>query len=536
MNRIFNPKSHYAVFIGFVLISAIVAIAFRQTLGDRWGYHAHRNRLQSVHYQFARELSPKLTPFSPLEEHITYQELMIAAGKRRHLARRYADRAEKNPSSAAMQALYARVANHPRRKENALKKAQSLSPDDPAVRFITIENLVEKGFNLQAMTSLNKPGSRSWLWWSLEAQAAWALGYNQHAFNAFQQALNDKDLPSASLYAQISPPSLLGVQLTYYQFLSEQDQETLNSFPRIPPVRSDTFTLVDAYQVLNSGASEKNGEGSASPQMDSIQYDPDVLNVHARAAMKRGDFERARTLLARSLRIHPRQPAALVYQGIISLSKGDRDSAKKRFSYGLDSKSRRFDSKFHSRMGHLLTLENQPDYAFKHYIKAHGTVPDNLILLKKLAGEYKKNMKFDLAEETYHRAYLLKQKDAEILNGLSDIYLFLNDKDRLIQITGELLDVDIHNHAVRKRLADLYLDQGNVNRAIGFYDSYIHRFPEKSARSYAEIARIHIRKGDLSKAERIINNTLNKNRNMEGKEELLKALNEIEIAKSASSK
>lgn len=535
MNRSINPKSTYGVFAGFILIAALGVTIFSQTLGPRWWYRVQQDRLFSDRYNLAREMYPEIDENSSLEDHITFQELMIASGKRHHAERLYADKVKMHPSSAALQALFARVTPIPFRKQNLLEKAQSLDADDPAVRFVTTEDYLNRGLLLKTMEFLKRETFQSWLRWSLEAQTAWALGDSERASAAFQKALEDKNLPRASLSAQILPPSLLSVHLSYCQFLSEQKENMSerNPLPAFQSKRSASLPLVYAYDVLISGKSVKELLPSIP---DSVTKNPDALTVLARAAVKLKDYEIARTLLSDSLRINPHQPNALVCQGVIALAEGDDRKADELFSSELDDRSRRVDRNFHCRMGRLLALENQSDYALKHYVKALGTVPDNLILLKKLARSYKEKHEYEKTIETLNRAYALKPKDAETLNGLADIYSILHDREHLIQTISELLDLDIHDRLIRKRLADLYIDKGEINRAIGLYDSYIQRFPDKSVWCYAEIVRIHLKNGNLDKADRILQNALKTITDDNEKKELMKALNDVEIAKTGSSK
>jgi len=97
--------------------------------------------------------------------------------------------------------------------------------------------------------------------------------------------------------------------------------------------------------------------------------------------------------------------------------------------------------------------------------------------------------------------YLLHQPETAF--SIAAALALCKEDELAAELYGSILDKNFEHWKARKSLADIYIRQGEKNRAIALYDIYRRRHQD-CGDCYAEIASIHHRFGNDETALRIL--------------------------------
>ncbi len=507
---------------GFILgAAAIIFVWLLLSLPgiiDRWLYHWYQDQVESYKYASASTVHSKIYGLTPVESHLHYQNLMLEAGEKNEVQQRYNQLAEKHPENATSIALRARVVDDPQLKQDLLKKAERLDPDDTACLTVKIEELLEKSQASEAQAVLQKLKGGSWLKPYLAARIAWDTGQREQADEHFKQALHFKNTP-------------LSVGITYARFLSEKPkkQPDINPFNAWKDEKIQNDPLATAYRVTLSG-------NSITKKLDSLAsaslYNPDSLTVLSRSAIKQGEMNTASKLLKRALRIQPDHVPALAYRGILALEEGDKRRAVSIFSTGLHNVKKDYNKEFHHKFGILLLKEGLTDYAMPHLAKIWGDPTKNLQILK-IAGQTQLALgQCEKALKTFEKAKGIRPLDKEVLKGLGQAAKVCGDTAKAISAYADIVNHYFDDMDARDNLARLFAEKGEINRAIALYDLYLQRYPN-SGLAYVHVAKIHNNYGNKNKAIQILKNVLQKKLKIKNRELIQNTLKDIQDTDSS---
>ncbi len=492
------------------VILLVIAFVYLPSVWLRWNYHYYLDQRQARQFKEAQTFNPFVGDAATLERHLQYQTLMRAAGEKEVLERQYREYTRRDPSNAFALALQARITRNPTRQRDLLDQAEQADPWNQAVLVVRVEEALAHGRAREAIERCRRLLRDSWLKPCLLARAYQCLHDWDAMRKEYQNALAYPDAPvfAAIAWAESWNPS-------------HRSETPFDPFASISKEKIEREPLARAYQIFFSQESVSDWMRDLPAD---VLYDPDSLIVLTRAAIEQKEFSTARSLLRRAEIIRAGHPDTLVYRAILALKEGAPDRAEKLLS--SPNVDKRLNPAQRRRIGSILVKEGQMELALPHLLKGWDRIPDTAEILVQAGrlfyetGAYSKAV--DVLERARHSAF----NDTTILRWLGESYIHLNQPEEAKRALGDLLDWDGDNFEAREMIADLYAKEGDINRAISFFDTYIRTHPT-SGKAYLKVIQYHLKAGNHENAFSILNKILSMKPEIDNREEVEAMLKEL---------
>lgn len=532
--------------IAAAAVVALAGVLFGPTLRLRWNYHTVQSQYQARLAQQARELLPELTKSTYAPLHFRYQDLMKDAGHSSEAVRQYKTWVEADSKNAALHALYSRIQQDTQRKEASLVKAFELDPKNETLQFVQIETILNAGKTAEAQKILTGIQADHWLRWLMEARIAARLGDIQRAKEAFEKTLTDGAVP-------------ISAAIEYARFLTLSTNLKEGGIPNpFAKWRVEILQQEPVAYAYYTWLTLKPLQETAASLSEDFLMNPEALALFCRPALlesasiddslpdavtNRKPLDEASRLLLGGLlekaaRIAPKNPEVLIGQGLFALSKKevsekDRQEALQLFSTGLQN-TQPSEAAFYTRMGDNLTAIGRYDLAVSHYKKAWGDIPEYCILLNHLADARIHEKNYPETIKILAKTLLLIPRDVSANRKMAETYLAIDEPDKARKYYGDLIEIDEHDRSARDKIAEIWMKKGNSARALQIYRALLNRDPENGY-CYAQMARILLKSGSAMKADAYLRQVKEEHPNVRDMEEILRAINEIELAKKQGS-
>lgn len=515
------------IFIGLGLIFLFWMLLYLPSLWIRWNYKYYLDRYQARMEAEARLIRTNIHDTLDPDAHFLYQNLMIEAGNLRQLKKQYETMLDSydHPIAAAddkveLLALYYRLERDRTTRHAKIAELFKTHPNKETVLYVYVESLLKNGFTIEPIELLKKIQSKHWLRGYLEAISYWQQGNFIEANDQFQRILLNVSIPKA-------------VRLEYAQFLSEFSKENGQQQEfQLAGFNKDEWLddpLGYAYYI---SLSNRSIQESIADIPSHVIYHPKALSILGMLALERNEIETAQTLIQQAERIDSEQPCVIVAKGMLALAKGFSSQAIQYFEMDLNG-SKSANEEFHEQMGHQLLKVRQIEPAIKHFKKAWNHVPEHILLLKEYGRELFSKQKYEDCIAIFNKALTLSFRDTEVLEYLGNAYMALNRLDEARSSFTSILDYEPDNREMRDRAAEIWVQKENINRAIGLYASYLLRYPNDGY-CFAKIAQIHIKNGNLDKAENVLKQALEQHPDLTHRDMVTATYKEIESLKKKS--
>lgn len=518
-----------------ILAAAIVLLAvivFGPGGWLRWNHHASNRHFQAQWAQQASELLPVVKNSDTTPLHFLYQDLMRQAGREREVERQYKQWSSENPRNAVLQALYGRIVHDPGQRKALVEKSHELEPENDAAMHVFIEDLLNDGKILEAEKYLPQLELDHWLRWQMEARTAGRLGDVERTKQAYEKSLQDAAVP-------------ISVAIEYARFLTTwtdlRHGAIPNPFAKWGRESLKQEPLAFAYYAwLSHAPLEKTLEDLTGD----LWYQPETLALIVRAILLDSIQEKEKapqgetlkaveTLLRTAARIAPKNPEILLSLGLQEQVRENSRKAIQIYSTGLREIPSPAKRTFHERMGDGLVALEQLDLAAAHYQHAWGGLPQKGLFLKRLADLRLKEERIEEAARILEKTGEVLPRDIAVFRKLGDIYFAQNDMEKAQEAYNNIIIVDEHDYAARDKMVETWMRMGNPARAAQLYQALANREPENGY-CYAQIARILLKAGQIDRADQFLKQKREQYPAMQYMDEVLKAVNEIELAKKDS--
>ncbi len=525
-----------------IALSVIVLIAgwlWGPSLVFQWNYSQQWNQYRSNLAQIAESLLPQVENSTTASLHFLYQDLMKAAGQGWDAERQYQQWSSKDPQNPALLALYSRIVSDSEKKSTLLKNAIELEPENDAVLMVQIETILQEGKTAPAQKLLPLVKSDHWLRWGMESRIAERMGQIDRAKELFQKALNDGAVP-------------ISVGIEYARFLTLWTDFRAGSIPN-PFARwgqeiLDQEPVAYAYHVW---LSQKPFESGIEDLPVSVQYDPDALALLCQSILfsrinasdpssnpnlsgkhlEYSQKHRIEIFLKQASQMSAQNPEVVFSQGLYAWLMNDSQTANRYFNMGIYRETDSFGREYHERMGDRLACLGQIDLAVKHYEKNGNRLPENALFLKKLADLRLKEKKYVQAVPILEQIRSFCPRDVFVLRNLAETYMQQDQIDKSRFMYGELIEIDEQDRSARDKIAEIWLKKNEVGRAIQIYQALLNRDPNNGY-CYAQIGRVLLKSGnnDRYHGETVLRKLLVDKPDIRDKDEIIKVINEIELA------
>ncbi len=524
-------SGRYRLGILAAAIVLLVGIVFGPGGWLRWNHHASNRQFQAQWAKQASELLPVVQNSNTTPLHFLYQDLMRQSGREREIERQYKQWSSENPRNAALQALYGRIVHDPAQRKALVEKSHELEPENDAAMHVLIEDLLNDGKILEAEKYLPQLELDHWLRWQMEARIAGRLGDVERTKQAYEKSLQDAAAP-------------ISVAIEYARFLTTwtdlREGAIPNPFAKWGRDRLKQEPLAFAYYAWLSQAPL---EKTLQDMTGDLWYQPEALALIARAILldsiqekeKASKGETLKTvgiLLRTAARIAPKNPEVLLSLGLQEQIRENPRKATQIFSTGLRKIPSPAARAFHDRMGDGLSALDCLDLAAAHYRHAWGDLPQNGLFLKRFADLRLKEEKLEEAVQILVKTGEVRPRDVVVFRKLGDIYFAQNDMEKAQMAYNNIIIADEHDYAARNKMVETWMRMGNPARAAQLYQALANREPDNGY-CYAQIARILVKAGQIDKADQFLKQKREQHPAMQHMDEVLKAVNEIELAKKA---
>ncbi len=513
------------------LILIILGFIYGPTAILRWNHKVYQNQREAKLYVQAQELLPIVKQSTTASLHFNYQDLMIDAGKIHVLQQQYKAWVDNDSKNAALTALQSRIADTPEQKQTLLEKAIQLDQKNrqknETVLFVKIEDILDSGMTLSAKQLMTSIKSECWLRYLMESRIARRMADLDGAQDAFKKAINAPAVP-------------ISVANEYARFICNWTDISTGSRPNpYSQWRKQDIQQNPVAYAYHVWLADQISYDSPDELPGELLYHPEALAIYCRPALigdtSNDQLVNIKKLMNRAVKIAPHNPKVLVNFGLMELAQDNSNDdnipkADAYFSTGLDKSTSFANSRFHVQMGDELSSIKKFVTAELHYKKAWGKLPEDGLFLKLLADYYIENDAQSDAINTIEQARIIIPNDSRMLHKLGNIYFEKEALEKARGVYGKLIEIDQHDNPARDRIAEIWMKKNNPSRAIQVYNALANRDP-KNGHCYAQVARILVKNNSIERADALLKKVLNQYPDIRDKDEILKAINEIELAK-----
>lgn len=484
-----------------VAVLAYAAYRFPDWRED-WTYHFHQNQQIHAKIDEAEAVFPFVNPDSTLEDHVQYQDLLIQAGAIRKLMEDYRAYEEQSTRQAFAQALLARVTGDRGERAQLVERAAAREPSEPAVLLVQLELALRDCQFGRANELLEQLPGDSWIKPYYRAQMDQQLGEPADALDGYREAMA---VPGAPQY----------LALACGKMMTEEMRADGTGFDPFAGWSEDKVLETPLAFAFRSWIRNERVETLEPSFPGVVRYDPAALAAFARLAARQGSYDLAERLLDQAAGMEPGYPDIHVYRGILARARGESESASEWFNATEPPPNMEPIRLFwNARAGYLLWFEGERESAVVRLAAAGEAVPPILPLYAAAARRHAENGDCESARPFLPGMEPHASRNPVTLFNLGAAFEACGEAGKAIDFFAAALDRDFELAEARRRLANLYADQGDKIQAISMYDNYIKRRPDY-APAYLEAAKIHLMFEDEQTALRILEYVMQNKANME---------------------